>query len=278
MVGWFGGLITKHAKREFGLHLVLAELCRLERVHAEVGGAGGEDLEERVALVVALDLEQAFDRQLALHDALRVGHRDARDVDRCLQLVEHLAHVERMSRERGIAPERRGGGLLALQRGGGHLAAGHAVEGVVDEDAAELFAARSGLEGVVEADRAEVAVALVGDRDGVGAGAAHACGGGRGASVRGGDVSGVPIVVGEHAAADRINEYRLVLQTHLGANLCDTLVSYAVPAPRTIMRCPRMRLAAARELPVHPFLFYHHVYSALKISGVLYHKKQRNHK
>ena len=161
--------------------------------------------------------------------------------------------MERVPRERGVAPERRGGGGLALQRGGRHLAAGHAVEGVVDEDAAELLAARGSLEGVVEADRAEVAVALVGDRDGVGAGAAHARRGGRGAAVRGGDVRGVPVVVGEHAAADGVDEDRAVLQAHLGAALGHELVHDAVSAPGAVVRHARV-LPAPRELRVHSFL------------------------
>ena len=73
-------------------------------------------------------------------------------------------------------------------------------------------------------------VPLVGDRDGVGTRPAHASGGGRGAAVRGGDVGGVPVVVGEHAAADWIDEDRLVLQAHLGAALGHELVHDAVPA------------------------------------------------
>ena len=212
-----------------------------------------EDFEERVALVVALDLEEALDCLLALQDALRIGHRDARDVDGRLELVEHLAHVERMAREGRIASERRGGGLLALQRGGGHLSAGHAVEGVVDEDAAELLAAGGGLEGVVETDRAEVAVALVGDCDGVGASTAHPRRSSRGTAVGGGDVRRVPVVVGEHAAADGVDEDRLVLQAHLGAAFGHELVHDAVSAPGAVVRHTRI-LPAPRELLVHSFL------------------------
>ena len=201
-----------------------------------------------------LQLEDTADGLLRLENALRVGHARAGDVDGGLQLAEDLADVERVARHGRIAPEGRRRRLFALQGRGAHLPARHAVEGVVDEDAREVFAARGRLEGVVEANRAKVAVALVGDRDGVRTRPARAGRDGGGAAVGGGDVRRVPVVVGEHAAADGIDEDRLVLQPHLGAAFGDELVHDAVPAAGAVVGDARL-LPAARKLRIHALLF-----------------------
>ena len=178
------GLVAEDAEREFLLHLVHAECRRLVGGHLEVRRAGREDFEEGVALLVAFDFEDLADRLLGLHDALRVRDGDASDVDGGLELVEDLADVERMARERGVASERSRCRRFAFEGRRGHLPASHAVERVVDEYAAEVLSARGRLERVVEPDCAKVSVALVGDRDGVGARPGRACRCGGGASVR----------------------------------------------------------------------------------------------
>ena len=48
----------------------------------------------------------------------------------------------------GVTAKGSGGGLLADQRGGGHLAAGHAVGRVVDEDNGEVLTAVGGINGL----------------------------------------------------------------------------------------------------------------------------------
>ena len=58
--------------------------------------------------------------------------------------------------------------LHAQEGGGSHLAAGHAVNGVVDEDDGDVFTAVEGVDGLGRADAGEVAVALVGEDQSVG--------------------------------------------------------------------------------------------------------------
>ena len=53
----------------------------------------------------------------------------------------------------------------AGQRRRGHLAAGHAVDGIVDKDHGDILAARRGMDGLCRADGGKVAVALIGKDD-----------------------------------------------------------------------------------------------------------------
>ena len=248
--------IAERAEREFLLHLVHAELRRLHRVHAKICRARRKNLEKRIALVLLLDFEHAADRLLALHDAARIGDRDTGNVHRSLKLVEHLAHMERMSSQGRIATERRGGSLLALERSRRHLSAGHAIEGVVDEDAAKLLTTACRLECIVEADGTKVAVALIGNGDGIGTCPARAGGSGGCAPVCGGYVRSIPVVVGEHSATYGIHKNRIVLKPHLGAGFSYQLVDDSMPASGAIVGRSRMRLAATRKFGIHSLLFY----------------------
>ena len=103
-----------------------------------------------------------------LADVGDVGDGDALDEDGRLEGADELAHVEWVALGEGVASVGAGDGLLADEGGGGHLSAGHAVDGVVDEEDADLLAPVGGLEGLVESDGGEVAVALVGEDDLVG--------------------------------------------------------------------------------------------------------------
>ena len=162
--------------------------------------------------------------------------------------------MKRISGRRAVAAEGRSGSLLALERSGRHLPAGHAVEGVVHENAPELLASAGGLKSVIEADRPQVAVALVGDGHGIGTGAANAGRRSAGAAVRGGNVRGIPVIIRKHAAPDRVDEYSLVLKPQFGTRLGDQLVDYAMSASRTVMGEAYI-LAAAGKAAVHPPLF-----------------------
>ena len=64
----------------------------------------------------------------------RVGDRAAGRVGDARQQREHLGDRDRVAGRRGIAAARARGRRLAEQRRRGHLAAGHAVDAVVDED------------------------------------------------------------------------------------------------------------------------------------------------
>ena len=129
-----------------------------------------------------------------------------------------------------VPPPRARGGLLARQRGRGHLAAGHAVDAVVHEDRGEALAACRRVDDLGGADGGEVAVALVGEHDLVGPVALDA-GRDRGrAPVRRLDRVEPQVVVGEHRAADGADEQGPAADAQLLEHLGQEPVDDAVPA------------------------------------------------
>ncbi len=66
-----------------------------------------------------------------------------------------------------IPAVRRGLCLLRLKRGGRHLPAGHAVDGVVHEDDGDLLPAVGGVDCLRGADGQQIPIPLVGDDDGL---------------------------------------------------------------------------------------------------------------
>ena len=133
-----------------------------------------------------------------------------------------------------VPPQRARRGLLAGQRGRGHLAAGHAVDPVVHEDRGEPLAAGRGVDDLRRPDGREVAVALVGEHDPVRPDALDARGHGRRTPVRGLDRVEPQVVVGEHRAADGPDEDRPSAQAHLLQHLGHEAVDDAVPAARAV--------------------------------------------
>ena len=181
-------------------------LSDFDRGDAPVGRAGGEQLDHREAQPAHLRLEGHADGFLGQADVLRVVQAAAHDIARAVHRGEHLRHADADNPACSTSrPVGRGGRLLAGQRGGRHLAAGHAVDGIVDEDDGDILAAAGGVHDLGHADRGQVAVALVGEDDPVGQDALDAGGHGRGAAVRGFDEIGVEIVVGKNRAAHRRN-------------------------------------------------------------------------
>ena len=66
---------------------------------------------------------------------------------------------------------------LTHQGGGGHLAAGHAVNGVVDKDEVHIFSPLcGGVDNLGGADGSQVAVALIGEYQSIGVCPLHAGG------------------------------------------------------------------------------------------------------
>ena len=254
LLGSLRRIVAEHSERKLLLDLIYAEFGRLLGVHLEIRRAGRDNLEKRVALLFALNLEDLADRLLRLHDAARIGDRNARDVDGGLKLIENLADVKRITGKRCVAPERRSRRRLAGERRRRHLAARHPVKRIVDENASKILAAARRLKGVIKTDRAEVAVALIGDRHRVGT--RTACAGRRRARTAVGrrNMGGVPIIVRKDAASYGIDENRIVLKTHFGARLGDELVDYAVAAAGAVVGKAHV-LAASGELGVHALLF-----------------------
>src|SRR3970282_1614999 len=132
------------------------------------------------------------------------------------------------------AAPRRGGAGLAQERGRGHLPAGHAVDGIVDEEDGDLLAAVGRVQNLRRANRRKVAVTLVGDHYAVRAGALHRGGDGGGAAVCRLHVADVEIVVGEYRAAHRTHKDGAVLQPEVFQRLCHELVRDSVAAARTV--------------------------------------------
>ena len=91
--------------------------------------------------VVALVLERLPDRLLRVQDVLAVVRRPARDVRRRLSVASSSDDADRVAGQLHVAAGRARRRHLARQRGRRHLAAGHAVDRVVDEDDGDLLAA-----------------------------------------------------------------------------------------------------------------------------------------
>ena len=184
-----------------GHDLGLQPLHRGRRRHAPAHRAGGQDLHDAEAVALLLDLERPADRRLRLAHEARVRHGHPCGVGDAREQRQQLGHGQRVAGRGGVAPERAGRGLLAGQRGRGHLAAGHAVDPVVHEDRREPFAAGGGVDDLGGADGGEVPVALVREHDPVRADALDARGDGRRPTVRRLDRIEPQVVVGEHRAA-----------------------------------------------------------------------------
>ena len=98
------------------------------------------------------------------------------------------------------------------KRRGRHLAAGHAVHGVVDEEDGDVLAAIGRVQDLGRADRGQVAIALVGEHDLVRLRALQAGRHRRRAPMRGFDRIHVEVVVHQHRTADRRDHDRLLPQ------------------------------------------------------------------
>ncbi len=134
-------------------------------VHPPVGRAGGEDFDEGEPFAFDLVAERLFDRLAGLQDVLRRVDRHPRRVADPFEAGEQLGHADRIAVVADVAPFGRGRGALPRQGGRRHLAAGHAVGGVVDEDHRHRLAAVGGVDDLAGADGRQIAVPLIGEDD-----------------------------------------------------------------------------------------------------------------
>ena len=114
----------------------------------------------------------------------------------------------------GLATVGAGRCLLAEQRGGGHLSARHAVDGVVDEDHRDVLATVQRVDALGGADAGHVAVALIAEHHAVGPQALHGrshCGS---TSVGGLLPVDVDILVGKHRASHGADADGLLFDAH----------------------------------------------------------------
>ena len=147
-----------------------------------------------------------------------------------------------MKRVAAVGARRR---LLPHERGRRHLAAGHPVDGVVDEDDADAACPSwAALDDLGEADRGEVAVALVADDDGLGVRELVPERHRRRPAVGGLGVADVEVVVEEDAAADRRDGDRPVLDAQLLDGLGEVLVGEPVPAAGAVVGALPLEAAA----------------------------------
>ena len=106
---------------------------------------------------------------------------------------------------------------MADQSGGGHLAAGHTIDGIVDEEGAELLAALSSVNDLVGADGGQVTIALIGKHRGVGMHALDAGGNSGGTTVRRLHHINIHVLVSHNGAAhggngDAVTQVTALLQ------------------------------------------------------------------
>ena len=244
VVGDFHLAVAEHLQREIGNHLFRNPLARVDRILAPDGWAGRKNFDECKARAVALQFEGFAHGPARFHDVLVVGERDAFDVDRCLERRNQLGHVHGEAFVHRAASPGRSGAALADERGGGHLAASHAVDRVVDEENGDLFSAIGGMDDLGRADRGEVAISLIGDHNLVRAGALQSGSGSGSAAMRHLHVAHVKIVVSENGTADRTHQDGLILQAEVFESFGNQFVDHAVAAPGTIVRLmTQVRLA-----------------------------------
>ena len=217
-------------ERELLEYDVVDVVKALQRAHAPVCRAVGDEFDEAEALALELVLEGLLDGGLCLAGVRHVGGGHAGDVGGGVELVDELAHVHRGAMLLLIAAVRGGSGLGAKQRGRGHLAAGHAVDAVVDEDDREILAAVCSAHGLGQADGGKVAVALIGEHQRLGAAALERAGDGAGPAVGGGDGVHIEIGNGEAAAADALDIAGVVELAQLIEGLADYLTNARVHA------------------------------------------------
>ena len=182
-----------------------------------------------------LGFESHADGLLGQADILGVVQAAPHHVTGAVQGGQQLRRRGSGSRPFPHPARRAGGGLLAGQRGGGHLSAGHAVVGVIDKDHGDVFAARRRMDNFTHANGGQVAVALVGEHQPVGQHALDAGGHRRGAPVRGLHKIEIEIIVGKHRAAHRGYADHFFAHAHFVDHFGDQAVGHAVGAARAVM-------------------------------------------
>ena len=112
-------------------HLLVDPLERLLRLEAPVGRTGGEHLDQREALALDLIFKGLFDAGLGVFDIFDLVDGHAGEIRGRVERGEQLADADGVALGLDVAAV--GGGLrdLSGQARRGHLAAGHAVDGVV---------------------------------------------------------------------------------------------------------------------------------------------------
>ena len=126
------GLVLFHPEREDRHHVVPHPAFSGFGIEAKVDRAFGQNLYESKPAACDLQLQSLFDGAPGMGPPLVVIKSDPFDIDGPVQAGDQLCHLERLSGEEASALRSRGRSLAEQSRWG-HLTAGHAVDGVVDE-------------------------------------------------------------------------------------------------------------------------------------------------
>ena len=187
-------------------------------------------------LALRLILERLCDGLLRRADILHTVHAHPLNVGRHFERRKQLTHLDGHAGFCHIAAIGAGLRRLPGQCGGRHLPARHAVNGVVDENNRDVFAARGALHGFRRADGRQVAVALIGEDDVFRQRALDAgCNGGR-APVRRLNHITVEVVIRKHGAAHRGHPNCFAGEVEILKSLCHQTVHDAVGAAGAIMQ------------------------------------------
>src|SRR5664279_6382627 len=105
-----------------------------------------------------------------------------------------------------------------------HLASGHAVNGVVDEEYGQFLSPVGGLNGLIESDGSQISVSLIGDDDGIIFCPGDASSDSGGPSMGGLNIPGIKILAGEDGTANGADHDAPILNTQIRHSLAYELM------------------------------------------------------
>ena len=152
-------------KRQEREHVLLHPPVRLDRRQLPARIARSDELDEREPLAVHRIVERLADRFLRLADGRRRMNALTRQIGHAVQMCEHVGDLIRITVQLRVAAVGRRGRPHARERRRSHLAAGHAVNRIIDVDDRNAVAPITGMDRLAGPDRGQIAVALIGKHE-----------------------------------------------------------------------------------------------------------------
>lgn len=205
-----------------------------------VGQAESSSINEKPRAAVDLILDAFANGFARLHHVFGIGDGHPFDINGRFQSGQQFTHAEGVALVLNRSSQGRRGGFLSNEGRWRHLRAGHAVNGVVHKNDGDVFTAIGRLQNIVSANGSQISIALVAQHDGMRKRPFYSGGGGRSPTVRHLYVAAIEIVVSEHRAAHRTDEYGALANAEVIDGLGDELVNDAVPAAGTVVRGTRL--------------------------------------
>ena len=162
-------------------------------------------------------------------------HALARHVTDAVEQFDHIGDLVRITVQLRITSGRPRSRFHTQQCRRGHLAAGHPINRIVDEDDRNILSAVAGMHRLARTNRGQVTVTLVGKDQFVGTQTLHRRSYGCGTAVRRLGPVDIDIIIGEHRAADRRHPDRIVFEIQFFEHFGDQLVHDPMAASRTIV-------------------------------------------